>query len=393
MKKILITESQLNVINKSIINEYSIKLINSLIDKFQQQNPNLDRNIIIGYIERFKQIKNNPNITEKDINRLTWKDLETAVDSNQPKRIKAGKLNDGTPSSDSNLIYNQKNLRIYAAKSQKACIKYGNGYSFCISVRSDQSLYDDYVFNDGGSPYFIFDDTYSTEQDNKGNFIYPNHLLVLFVYKDHYTITDANNKGDKHFNNFDDIVQLHPKLKGLKKLFKKFPPNLLEKELKELRNDCNKKLNDLSRLHINKIVDSDPDGLSGILYYFENIKTTTEKINSALNNDLVYVMFSLLINDDKQDDYDDDGYGIIATTSFKKGYDYTKESNEYKKRLVEKLMDEHSKTKEEILNDFKFNSKTIDVSSVEWFNNYLNDLRKIIEDYNSKRTKIILSHK
>lgn len=387
--KILINEAQLN-----IINEYSTKLVNTLIDKFQQQNPNLDRNIIKGYIQRFKEIKNNPNIIEKDINRLTWKELETAVDANQPKRIKAGKLNDGSPSSDSNLIYNQKNLRIYAAKSQKACIKYGNGYSFCISTRGDRSLYDDYVFNKGGSPYFIFDDSLTSEQDNNGDFLFPNHLLVLFVHDDYYTVTDANNKGDKTFYNFDDIVQSYPKLKGLKKLFKQFPPNLLEKQLSQLKNEYSKKILDIIERYSKNFGDSEHyDSIVGLLYYFDKISQENEKINQALNHDLLYVKFSLLLNDIENDIDNYEESGIISYYAFKKGYDYTKESNEQKKRFIKYFMDDTSKTKEEILNDFTFTTEIIDVSSVEWFDDFLNDIKKVIDDHNSKRTKIILSHK
>jgi len=79
-----------NIIYEMILREYNEKLLNQIIKKFQEEAPGLDTNIIRIYINRFVQIKNSPNVTEKDITKYTWKQLETVVDSNQPKRIKAG---------------------------------------------------------------------------------------------------------------------------------------------------------------------------------------------------------------------------------------------------------------------------------------------------------------
>jgi hypothetical protein len=206
------------------LKEYSSKLVNDLTVKFKQEKPNLGVDIIQSYINRFAQIKDSPRVIEKDITKYNWKDLETTVDANQPKRIKAGKINDGEPSKDANLVYNQNGLRIYVGKTKNACIKYGNGYSFCISARGDDNLYHDYRYEQGGTPYFVFDDTKSSEQDKNGNFIDPTHLLVIFAHEDveyqaPYTVTTADNPGEDQYSFFKNIEDKYPRLKGLEKIF------------------------------------------------------------------------------------------------------------------------------------------------------------------------------
>jgi hypothetical protein len=181
-KEIFILMKFTDLIYEMVLKEYNEKFLNQITKKFQEEIPDLETDIIRVYINRFVQIKDSPNVKEKDITKYTWRQLESVVDSNQPKRIKTGKMNDGEPSGDSNLIYNENGLRIYLGKTKNACIKYGNGYSFCISSRGEGNLYFDYRHRQKGTPYFIFDDTKSSEQDDIGNFIDPDHLLVLFIF-------------------------------------------------------------------------------------------------------------------------------------------------------------------------------------------------------------------
>ena len=155
----------------NLINEYGQSLIETLTQKFQQEEPGLTPTIIRNYIDRFERIKN--NLPEKDITKYSWKDLENAVDGYQPKqRIKAGTLDPTV--TDANLLYNQNNVRIYLGKDKKSCIRYGNGYSFCISARGKDNMYGHYRITKKGTPYFIFNDNLPKED--------PEHVLVLFVY-------------------------------------------------------------------------------------------------------------------------------------------------------------------------------------------------------------------
>ena len=202
----------------NLLNEYGQSLIQTLIEKFQQEVPTLTPTIIRNYIDRFDRIKN--NLEEKDITKYTWKQLENTVDGHQPKqRIKAGKLDPTV--TDANLLYNQNGTRIYLGKDKKSCIRYGNGYSFCISARGENNLYSHYRIREKGTPYFIFNDKLPTE-DNK-------HLMVLFVYptannwKDdspapyRYSLTLATNKpeDESEYQYLEELTRLYPWTKPL----------------------------------------------------------------------------------------------------------------------------------------------------------------------------------
>jgi len=72
--------------NENILNEYSNKIINQLVNKFKQEKPNLEIEIIKMYIDRFSQIKNNPKISKKDITKYNWEELETIINSYPSKK-------------------------------------------------------------------------------------------------------------------------------------------------------------------------------------------------------------------------------------------------------------------------------------------------------------------
>ena len=284
------------------LKEYSQGTINDLVTKFKQEKPNLGTDIIKAYINRFDQIKSKPEVTNKDITTYSWKELETIVDANQPKRIKAGKINDGEPSKDANLVYNQNGLRIYVGKTKNACIKYGNGYSFCISARGDNNLYHDYRYEQGGTPYFVFDDTKTSEQDENGKFIDPTHLLVIFVHEgpeedgeypvDYYTVTTADNPGEYPYSFFKNIESKYSRLKGLENIFKG-----VEVDPKE------KAEYTLDRTYIGKL-----DYINGkyrdSTYRFETIKDANKNIDDFINNKAeVYRFEGELKPEIKDDDY------------------------------------------------------------------------------------------
>ena len=287
-------------LENNILNEYTDKIINQLIDKFKQEKPNLAPNIIQSYIERFSQIKDSPRVSEKDILKYSWKELETIVDSNQPKRIKAGKINDGEPNSDANLVYNQNGLRIYLGKDKKSCIKYGNGYSFCISARGGDNMYNDYRYEQKGTPYFVFDDTKSSEQDENGNFIDPTHLLVIFVYDDvvdfdeyddtiyrlpiYYTVTTANNPGEDKYNGFNYLENKYPRLKGLRNLFRGVEPENKEKAEYELELQYDNKINTTNR-EFENLWNLDPEQN---YFTFSTINSASENLNNFIKHHLIY---------------------------------------------------------------------------------------------------------
>jgi uncharacterized protein YlaI len=208
-----------------LLKEYSEGVMRRLIDKFKTEQNNLSDAVIISYINDFKKISQ--KLENRDIMTYSWKDLENAVDSNRSTRIKAGKID--VTAEDANLLYNQDGVRIYHGKDKAACIKYSNGYSFCIGARGDNNLYSSYRYYDDtlkervGTPYFVFNDNLDKEDRN--------HILVIFEFSlnnkhspfphfspSHYTVTNANNSGDERFENFNSITTKYPWVAPLKDL-------------------------------------------------------------------------------------------------------------------------------------------------------------------------------
>jgi hypothetical protein len=235
--------------------EYSQKVVNQLIDKFKRENPEVDIDTLKDYINRFDQIKNGPNIVNKDISTYTFNELESVVIDSmtniKPKSYKGD--------SDLDLVYRGDGLTIFLADEKEKCIKYGNGYSFCISSYGDDNRYGDYRYDAGGTPYFIFNSRLSTKKyddnDEWDEYLDPDHLLVLFVYtappmqpedeyvdysedkeyqyqnmSEYYSITEAGNRGERYYMDFNTIETYYPHLKGLKNVF--IPKKLSEKDEK-----------------------------------------------------------------------------------------------------------------------------------------------------------------
>jgi hypothetical protein len=360
-----------------VLKEYNEKFLNQIIKKFQEEIPDLETDIIRVYVNRFVQIKDSPNVKEKDLNKYTWRQLETTVDSNQPKRIKTGKMNDGEPGGDSNLVYNENGLRIYLGKTKNACIKYGNGYSFCISSRGEGNLYFDYRHRQKGTPYFIFDDTKSSEQDDMGDFTDPDHLLVLFMFEHSYdkgtfwyTITDADNNGEMQYDYFDKIVKDYPRLKGMKELFKPVEMNPKEKKIYEIEKKYNSLLVDLKdSVYQPQLEDTNPP-------YHHTIDNANKLIDDEINGDFEYYTFSAR----------SDMWGDNFSYNVKR----IRNKEEYK-RQYEEIYLYATKTFDPD-KDFKIYVTKID-TSMPWYKEYLLNVKRIVDQYRSELSKINLLSK
>lgn len=216
-------------LGEGLIREYSAGIINKLIQKFKQEDPELTDDEIKKVIKRFDQIKD--NVDQRDILQYSWDDLVDTAASIEPKRIKAGKINDGEVD-NADLVYNQNGIRVYKAGDKKACIKYGHGYSFCISARGLGNAYARYRagVEDESSPaltYFVFDDNRPSGKHLNGRYLDNTHLLVVMVEEDNggYSITEADNNGTEWYETFEEAADTYPQLKGLKNILKYEPPS------------------------------------------------------------------------------------------------------------------------------------------------------------------------
>jgi Zn-dependent peptidase ImmA (M78 family) len=388
------------------LKEYSNKLVNDLTTKFKQEKPNLGANIIQSYINRFAQIKDSPRVTEKDITKYNWKDLETTVDANQPKRIKAGKINDGEPSKDANLVYNQNGLRIYVGKTKNACIKYGNGYSFCISARGDDNLYHDYRIEEGGTPYFIFDDTKSSEQDENGKFIDKTHLLVIFVYPDpngefadvnynaysdngidHYTVTTADNPGEDQYSFFKNIEDKYPRLKGLKNVFKGVEVDSKEKAEYDLERKYDSKLGQINESYGNMGGKNYQEGFWE-KYHFDTIKGANAKIDDLINGKTEVYRFSGVLKPGLEDNYL--STAVNQNRLVKVGGKISVEDQ--KKNFIEEIlkqMYEGDKINPNVEDDWNITYEKIN-NSDNLYKNYFEDIKQLVDKYRNDLSKLKL---
>jgi hypothetical protein len=200
----------------------------------------------------------------------TLEDLE--ILRGTQKRIKAGKINTGE--ADANLVYNQNNLRVYWAEDQKSCVKYGNGYSFCISSRGDEN---NYLLHreESGTPYFVFDDTKTSDRDKSGNFIDPTHLLIVFATEGKYggyTVAESeNNEEEVYYINFNEMIDKYPRLSNLKNI-------LINKEISKKDQKAIAIYNEFNKL-VDK-VERELPGTSDYLYngWIETILPSLNKI-------------------------------------------------------------------------------------------------------------------
>jgi hypothetical protein len=226
----MISESKIKEIVRSVLEEaYSEKLVQQLIDRFKEEEPGLSDSIAKAYIDRFQQIKNSPKVQEKDINRYSWKDLEAVIFANPGKRVKTKSVDAGQET-----IYNENDLEIKRANSLESCVKYGEGYNFCISARGEDNAYSQYRGDLDRTIYFVHDKNRPKTD--------PKHMMVVMVTQNvipvenptdtQYLLPSMDN--DQRWNmRWQDLLRYQPKLKGFRSLFKYVPPSPQDQLQKE----------------------------------------------------------------------------------------------------------------------------------------------------------------
>lgn len=383
---------KLKLINEILFNEISDKIANQLIAKFTKENPNLDINQAKEYIKRFDQIKSNLPVDKRDILKYSWNDLEQIVAANQSKRTKAGKINDGEPE-DANLVYNQNGLRIYVGKTKQACIKYGNGYNFCISSRGEDNLYKDYRYKQMGTPYFVFDDTKTSERDEYGKFIDEEHLLVVFTFNDedeetgapsaYYSVTTADNPGEDEYFTFGSIEQSYPKLKGLKDIFKHVGIDPKEKAELKLEKKYDGLIGSINESYGNIGGKNYQEDFWNTSYVFETIQTANNRIDDIINGKLTPYNFIGKVKPEVPGKY------VAASMSqirvLKVGSNIQDEKRKFADEVLANLSYDEDVTVEEALNDWEI--KAIQKSAPK---EYIEEVKQLVDEYRKELAKLKL---
>jgi hypothetical protein len=209
----------LDTIYESVILEYSQKLVNQLVDKFSEEGA--DSEDAKEYISLFKKYSQGLDLDKRDITKYSWQDLWDTVNDRleSKKRIKAGKIGDKNIDKD-DVIYEKDGVVIYRGDSKEKCIRYGNGYNFCISSRGEDNKYDEYT-HVTKNYYFIFNN--NTEKFDPFRLVVIQKLLYpLTPNSSQYVLWDARNRQmfpSERLPSFDTIEILLPWLKGLEHIF------------------------------------------------------------------------------------------------------------------------------------------------------------------------------
>ena len=205
--------------------ELTDKVKNLLRDRYQQENPQLQSNIIDEYLNKWDRFAGSVPKEYRDITRLSFDQVKQIIDDAEFKSELKGKQK----SSDvqDKPVYDNNNLVIFKGDNKPRCIQYGRGYTWCISRSDASNLFYSYRMS-GTEPvfYFVFD----KERDKPD----PYHAVVIYVTNDgEYFMDTALNQGDKKYS-WQELVQAMPKLAQAKSVFKPQPLNDTEHEEYEM---------------------------------------------------------------------------------------------------------------------------------------------------------------
>jgi hypothetical protein len=204
------------------------------IIKLYKSNPNKNIEVFSRYINKYYEFKNKNikiNLVPDFVKFTEIIDAEEYKQSNKLKK-KDNSTVQIEEGQDENKIAEDNELVIYKAHSQNTCVKYGQGYSFCISRQSGGNMYSNYRLGKSSTFYFIFFKNVP-KSDNK-------HIMVLDRTQHGWEWTFANNNTQQI--TWDRIINEFPVLKKYEHLFVNVP--LTDKE--------RRKINDIQNFQSNK---------------------------------------------------------------------------------------------------------------------------------------------
>lgn len=214
---------EFNITESVALYELSDKVKKLVRDKFKQADPTLNDQQIDFYLNRWDRYAASFPVESRDITRLTFDQVEQLIDAAEARSQIKGKANTYTADTSSeDTVYDNNNLLILRGDLKEKCIRYGKGYSWCISRRDASNLYFRYkTSHNEPTFYFVFDRDRPKDD--------PWHAVVIYVTKDsRYMVALAPNTGDREMS-WSQIESKAPKLRGLQNLFKYVPMNAEER--------------------------------------------------------------------------------------------------------------------------------------------------------------------
>jgi len=108
-----------------------------LVNKFKQEADDFNIEItdkqLSDYIDFFdSRLKNNPKVTEKDLNKYTLQSLIKLVSSYKGSTSEEDEKVEITP----DVVYNENGLIIYNGSNEQNCLNFGKGEKWCITKGS-----------------------------------------------------------------------------------------------------------------------------------------------------------------------------------------------------------------------------------------------------------------
>jgi hypothetical protein len=220
---------------KLIDSAYSKVLTELLLKKFTDENPNLNKDQVLyyinTYIENFDQIP----LTGKGVNEMSFPELEHLLDSIE---IKSDKTDNKKSFQDIDLVYDKNNLKIFSPVAKDQCIRLRNGRSWCTSREGGGNMYYNYRLGHERTLYYVID------EDKDFNDL--NYAVVILVDPDgKKALADKSNSGRYAGSTnmpWSEISEKVPKLADLESYFISKP--LTEHERKLISKVKNTKVGD-----------------------------------------------------------------------------------------------------------------------------------------------------
>lgn len=213
-----------DIINEQILLEISDKVKSDMREKYKEKDPNLTDDQIDFYLDRWDRYVQSFPPNKRDITKISFRELERLIDHAETvSQLKGRAKQEYDFDLGDDLLYDKDNLVIYRGDAREKCIRYGEGYTWCISRKDSSNLYYSYrMGNDQPIFYFVFDKNRDVSD--------PFHAVVVHVLQDgRFKLTTAPNAGDRNIS-WEEIVSQMPRLSNLKQIFQPKPISKQEQE-------------------------------------------------------------------------------------------------------------------------------------------------------------------